>query len=229
MLSFRIFNLAYGKAACCGRVNMNEHRQPVWNWQPARLGPWSCAMLAGFVMEGYFSALAIIPQSARDDPRYKLGYLVVTHYSGVTTNGTGDSVAGLQNALDDAYTNDLVALFPEGTYVISDSLRCFQWWNWRAGGNTFQGGGPYGNKAYALKGSALGRTRPVIKLADSPATNFDDTNNVRPLLIFRLFKQALTKRGYWHSAGASHGRASRLRHQHRVAVQLLGARARFRL
>jgi hypothetical protein len=133
--------------------------------------------------------LAAIPPAAAADPRYALGYLVVTHYPGVNADGTGDSRAGIQEAMDDAYTHDLVLLFPLGTYVISDSLRCFQWWNWNARGD-FQGGGPYSGKAYALLGSAVGGARPVIKLAATPAANFDNPAAVRPLWVARLFKQS---------------------------------------
>ena len=133
--------------------------------------------------------LAAIPPAAASDPRYALGYLVVTHYPGVSADGTGDSRAGIQAALDDAYTHDLVLLFPAGTYVISDSLRCFQWWNWNARGD-FQAGGPYADKAYTLLGSAVGAARPVIKLAAAPAANFDNPAAVRPLWVARLFKQS---------------------------------------
>lgn len=65
--------------------------------------------------------MAAIPQAAKDDPRYRLGYLVVTHYAGVDPSGTSDSLAGLQAAVNDAHANKLVALFPSGNYSISDT------------------------------------------------------------------------------------------------------------
>ncbi|HPA16334.1 MAG TPA: hypothetical protein PLU30_01210 [Verrucomicrobiae bacterium] len=136
------------------------------------------------------SGVAAIPQAAKDDPRYKLGYLVVTHYPGVATNGTGDSLAGLQAAVSDAYTNNLVALFPSGTYVISDTLRCRDFHlasGTNASGGIVLGANPCQTKAYILQGSSLG-PRPVIKLADAPASDFDNTNSVRPLLMYRLYE-----------------------------------------
>jgi len=51
---------------------------------------------------------ATIPAAAKSDPRYGLGYLVVTYYPGVNTNGTGDCRAGIQEALNDAFTNNQV-------------------------------------------------------------------------------------------------------------------------
>jgi len=144
------------------------------------------ALLISWV--GY--CLADIPQAAKDDPRYKLGYLVVTYYSGVTNNGTGDSLAGLQAAVNDAYSNNLVALFPSGTYVISDSLRCRDFHvasGTNTDGSVKLGANPCQSKAFILQGSRLG-ARPVIKLADTPVGNFGDTNNVRPLLMFRLYQ-----------------------------------------
>lgn len=133
---------------------------------------------------------AAIPQAAKDDPRYKLGYLVVTHYAGVDTNGVSDSLAGLQAAVNDAYSNNLAALFPSGTYLISDTLRC-RAFHLAAGTNTDGsidlGANPCQTYAYVLQGSTLG-SRPAIKLVNAPAGNFDNTNNVRPLLMYRLYQ-----------------------------------------
>lgn len=133
---------------------------------------------------------ADIPQAAKDDPRYKLGYLVVTHYSGVDPTGANDSLSGLQAAVDDAYTSGRVTLFPSGTYVISNTLRC-QAFHRTTGTNTDGsvklGTNPCQTNTFILQGSRLG-SRPVIKLAAAPAADFDDTVNVRPVLLFRLFQ-----------------------------------------
>src|ERR1043165_3551044 len=88
----------------------------------------SLAMLA-------FSARAAIPAAALADPRYGLGYLVVTNYPGVVADGTTDCTAGLQAALNDAYdaswnfqkygTNrGLAVFFPPGNYRITNTLTC---------------------------------------------------------------------------------------------------------
>src|ERR1700742_2767012 len=73
---------------------------------------------------------ATIPAGAFADPRYSIGYLVVTNYPGVDSTGATDSTIGLQNAINDAYSNNinfektgtnrgLAVFFTPGTYVIS--------------------------------------------------------------------------------------------------------------
>lgn len=91
--------------------------QPTWQTvNPlARIAPFRVLP----VLLGFLRSIAIlhagIPQAVRDDPRYKLGYLVVTSYPGVDPTGTSDSLSGLQAAIDDGYANGLVTLFPTGT------------------------------------------------------------------------------------------------------------------
>lgn len=146
------------------------------------------------VLLGFLSSIANlhagIPQAATDDPRDKLGYLVVTYYPGVDPPGTGDSLSGLQAAVDDAYANGLVTLFPTGTYVISNTLRC-RAFHLTTGTNTDGsvklGTNPCQTNTFILQGSRLG-SRPVIKLAAAPAADFDNTANVRPVLLFRLYQ-----------------------------------------
>lgn len=142
----------------------------------------------------FLSGLAIlhagIPQAAKDDPRYKLGYLVVTYYPRVDPTGAEDSLSGLQAAVDDAYANGLVTLFPTGIYVISNTLRC-RAFHLTTGTNTDGsvklGTNPCQTNTFILQGSRLG-SRPVLKLAASPSADFDDTANVRPVLLFRLYQ-----------------------------------------
>ena len=63
------------------------------------------ALLVVFVLLALAPASlrAAIPAAAKADPRYGLGYLVVTYYTGVNTNGTGDCRAGINDALRDAW------------------------------------------------------------------------------------------------------------------------------
>ncbi|MBM4156186.1 MAG: hypothetical protein FJ221_14345 [Lentisphaerae bacterium] len=155
--------------------------------------PWRAGLRVGAALAlGVVAhvAPAAIPQAAMDDPRFRLGYLVVTHYAGVDTNGVGDSLPGLQAAVNDAYTNNLVALFPPGTYQISDTLHCRAFHP--ASGTNVSGGlvlavNPCTSLSYVLQGSGLG-PRPLLKLAAAPAADFDNTNAVRPLLLFRLYQ-----------------------------------------
>jgi hypothetical protein len=61
---------------------------------------------------GLGQAAADVPKDARKDSRYALGYVVVTHYPGVSSDGTGDSTAGIQSAINDAYAKRMAVLFP---------------------------------------------------------------------------------------------------------------------
>ena len=61
---------------------------------------WVLAAHALFV--GIYTAVALIPPAARRDPRYKLGYLVATHYPGVIvramTNPQSFSLSGTKKS-----------------------------------------------------------------------------------------------------------------------------------
>lgn len=155
--------------------------------------PWRAGLRIGAVAALTVWAQAVsaaIPQAAIEDPRFKLGYLVVTYYAGVDTNGVGDSLPGLQEAVNDAYTNNLVALFPAGTYQISDTLHCRAFHpvsGTNASGGLVLAVNPCTWMSYVLQGSGLG-PRPILKLAAVPAADFDNTNAVRPLLLFRLYQ-----------------------------------------
>lgn len=146
--------------------------------------------IAGFIM----SSWAEIPESARQDPRFALGYLVVTHYDGVKSDGTGDSTKGLQEAIDDGLKQDMTVLLPAGTYAISDTLRCYKYQLWSAErAERFEGdeqatkksaSTPYrGN--HVLIGDAT--ARPVIKLTEN-AKGFDNPKDPRPLIAFRNYR-----------------------------------------
>ena len=125
-----------------------------------------------------------VPQAAMQDPRYDLGYLVVTYYDGVNPNGTGDSHAGIQQAIDDAYENKLVVYFPSGTYLVSDVLKCYHWALWDD--KKAKASNPPWKKAHVLRGASTD-SRPVIKLTDD-AQGFDDPENPRPVIVWRYFK-----------------------------------------
>lgn len=128
---------------------------------------------------------AAIPQSAVDDPLYQLGYLVITHYQGVNPDGSGDSGPGIQQAIYDAFNNNLVLYFPEGVYQVSDVLKCYYWSYWDpARGQAYNP--PGRSKAHVLVGSQNGVSRPLIRLAAS-ATGFDDPGKPRPVIAWHYF------------------------------------------
>jgi hypothetical protein len=130
------------------------------------------------------SAYATIPQAAKSDPKFDLGYLVVTHYPGVNSNGTGDSRAGIQEAINDAFKNKLTLFFPEGTYVVSDVLTAYHWASWNKNKN--RSNNPPGRKAHVWTGSTAGNSRPLIKLSAN-AKGFDNPDTPRPIISWRYF------------------------------------------
>jgi hypothetical protein len=129
------------------------------------------------------NAGAAIPDAAKSDPRFALGYIVVTHYPGVSANGAGDSTAGIQAAIIDAYNDGLAVLFPPGEYKISDTLKCYEWNFWDARRNHSRNPD---DRKHILIGSALGAKRPVIKLAPN-SPRFGDPKKPRPLIAYRVF------------------------------------------
>ena len=128
-----------------------------------------------------------MPQAAKNDPRFKLGYLVVTHYEGVSNDGTGDSTAGIQQAIDDALANHLVVYFPVGVYLVSDTLGCYKWLLWNAAKNKAWSG-PEAKWEYShyLQGEEKDGRRPLIKLAKT-ASLFDNRATPRPIVKFGGF------------------------------------------
>jgi hypothetical protein len=136
-----------------------------------------------FALLPVLSVVAEIPQAAKDDPRYALGYVVVSHYPGVRSDGTGDSTTGIQSAIRDAYKNHLAVLFPAGTYVVSDTLKCYEWNFWDKRRKRAKNPD---RRNHILVGSTLGTKRPLIRLRPNlPA--FADPEKPRPLLVYRVF------------------------------------------
>ncbi|WP_413432901.1 glycosyl hydrolase family 28-related protein [Crateriforma spongiae] len=114
----------------------------------------------------------------RSDPAYKLGLLDVTKFP-YTADPTGeqDSTDAIQRAINDARDNWLVCYFPEGTYLISDTISCEQQVEKLDRPRTSDGRTQhYWDRPHRiiLFGSGKGE-RPVIKLAES-AKGFDDPN-----------------------------------------------------
>ena len=105
------------------------------------------------------------------------GYLPVTSHGAIPDDDLDDTAA-LQAALDAARDRGLVAFFPPGVYLVSDTLKLMQpvvqdhkrrWKQDR-------------RKANAMVGSTQ-RKPPVLKLVDN-AQGFDDPNNPKPLVWF---------------------------------------------
>lgn len=133
-----------------------------------------------------------VPDAAREDPRYALGYVVVTHYPGVRADGTGDSTAGIQAAIVDAYANRKAVLFPAGEYTVSDTLKCYEWNFWHAGHPKGPRARNPDRRNHVLIGSVLGARRPLIRLR-AGAARFGDPSRPRPILAYRVFSAVNVK------------------------------------
>ena len=131
-------------------------------------------------------ATAAIPERAQEDARYKLGYIVVTHYPGVSNDGTGDSTAGIQSAINDAYANRMAVLFPPGDYMISDTLKCYEWNFWHANHPKGPRARNPDRRNHVLIGSTTGRNRPRIRLRAGTRL-FAEPERPRPMIAYRVF------------------------------------------
>jgi hypothetical protein len=104
----------------------------------------------------------------------------------VSSEGTGDSTAGIQAAIDDAYANRMAVLFPPGEYVISDTLKCYEWNFWDANHPKGPRARNPDRRNHVLIGSTVGRERPRLRLqADSRL--FSDASRPRPMIAYRVF------------------------------------------
>jgi hypothetical protein len=104
----------------------------------------------------------------RNDKLYQLGLLDVTKapYSADPT-GKADSTAAIQRAVNDARDNWLVCFFPEGTYLISDTISCEQEVAKLDRPRHVDGGTQHYwpvHRPIVLMGSTKGK-RPVLKLS----------------------------------------------------------------
>jgi len=165
-------------------LNLERNRCNRSFYPYAEASRWLACVL---VLVGCLSeATAAVPERARKDPRYALGYVVVTHYPGVRGDGTGDSTAGIQSAINDAYVNRMAVLFPPGEYMISDTLKCYEWNFWHANHPKGPRARNPDRRNHVLIGSTVGRARPRILLrADSRL--FSDPERPRPMIAYRVF------------------------------------------
>ncbi|MBL9186612.1 MAG: immunoglobulin domain-containing protein [Opitutaceae bacterium] len=134
-------------------------------------------------------AHAAIPPAAQTDPLFGKGYLVVTHYPGVTINGdqatATATTTALNEAIADAYANNLVAYFPAGTYAVNDTLKAYT----ATGKPASVPGAAFATprEHLAIVGSTKG-IRPVIKLVDS-ASGFTNSASPKTILEFMNFNE----------------------------------------
>ncbi|MCH5375852.1 MAG: glycoside hydrolase family 55 protein, partial [Planctomycetes bacterium] len=125
----------------------------------------------------------------RSDRLFRLGLLDVTQapYS-ADPAGQVDSTEVIQRAVNDARDNGLVCFFPDGTYLISDTISCEQEVSKLATPKHVDGGTQHYwpvHRPIVLLGSSRGK-RPVLKLSKD-AQGFD--NPTRPKLAVHIWAQ----------------------------------------
>lgn len=168
-----------GRTVVADRVPVSFVRTWMFHW------PLLLAAFSGFVAA---RTEAAIPAAATQDPLYAKGYLVVTYYSGVSKTGTWpvSTTAGLNQALDDAYANNLIAYFPEGTYLINDTLTAHTQTGWNPEGDNYPDTDfTTPRKHIAMIGSTQGH-RPIIKLAPN-SEGFNNPDVSKPMVEFKNF------------------------------------------
>lgn len=121
--------------------------------------------------------------SADKYPLEQLGYLDVTTVAGVDPTGESDSTVGLNEALRLSRERSLLAFFPAGTYLVSDTIRGDQIGR-RLGNGTLCGGNQIEGNV-VMVGSTAGERRPVIRL-QANAIGFGHPMMPRPVVHIRL-------------------------------------------
>ncbi len=136
----------------------------------------SLFVLAVFVLAADLAYGELPKELDRNDQLFQFGLLDVTKapYSADPT-GEADSTAAIQRAVNDARDHGLVCFFPEGTYLISDTISCQQQVSKLDVPKHVDGGTQHYwpvHRPIVLMGSTKGR-RPVLKLSPG-ARGFDD-------------------------------------------------------
>lgn len=143
--------------------------------------------LTGFILTISIVVLALCPPVANAlDATAARGYVIVTDTSTYSYGGTPPSTNGtnatatqnaLQAAIDYAYLNDKIVYFPEGTYAIKDTLKCWS----ECGANDPDA------LNHVLIGATNGVNRPKIKLINW-ASGFDSASSPKPMIEFKNFE-----------------------------------------
>lgn len=121
---------------------------------------------------------------------------------------TNDTVA-IQNAINAAKEASKVCLFPPGTYLVDQTLKCYKPQVWNASKKSWMGeGGSNSNyrwKTFYLLGSSSGGARPILKLkANSagfnntlgPVSSVSEARKAKPVICLGTFCDE-DKDGVW--------------------------------
>lgn len=133
-------------------------------------------------------AVTVVPASTggvvADAVLRSAGYVLVTDspYNADPT-GINDSTAGIQAAMDYAYTNSRPVWFKSGTYLITNTLRGYEYQLWNNSTGIVQ---TPSDLSYRLYGAQY-PSRPVIQLGDSLSL-FSNRSQPRPVLYIMNYE-----------------------------------------
>ncbi len=128
--------------------------------------------------------------AATKDQLLSIGVINVKDY-GAKGDGVTDDTQAIQRGINASRTSQCTLLFPEGTYLVSDTLECYKPGRHKQTVPHLDGGI---GKTFCIVGSSKG-SRPVIKLKDNCAPYFNrnigeaaNYANSTPVLHFSAFK-----------------------------------------
>lgn len=129
---------------------------------------------SGNPLIGQTAAMGIGSTKITDQELRDLGFLLLNDYDTDPT-GNDDSIVGINDAMIDAYDSGYTVWgHADAVYKVSDTVRCFRWT--RSQQIQVMGGG----------GPGAAGARPIIRLEPN-ATDFDDPNDIRPVVCWRLW------------------------------------------
>lgn len=157
-------------------------------------------MLTGFrklIIGSITLCVTAFSYGATNSQLQSLGLISVKEYGAVGDGVTNDTVA-IQNAIMAAKNANKVCLFPPGTYLVDQTLKCYKPMVWVNGGWSGEDGNNSNHrwKTYYLLGSTRGSARPVIKLKPNSAgfnnilgaiTSPTESNKSKPVINMGTF------------------------------------------
>ena len=122
------------------------------------------------------AAAAIAQPGITDQQLRDLGFLLVNDFTDVDPLGVGDSLGGINEAMQDGNSKDQpVWMSGDAIYRVTDAVRCTLWDNSEQ--LVVRGGG----------GPTTSQARPIIRLDDGAADFNDGGGNERPVVAWRQF------------------------------------------
>jgi len=140
------------------------------------LTPWESVLgnsLSSRKQPSFKSGGIDLTDPSNSDALKNWGYINVLSY-GAVGDGVTDDTAALQAAINAGFELGLGVLFPQKTYIISNTLYCDKIWP-----NT-----NFPRKCHILVGDESNGGRPIIKLASGSLPLFDNLSTPRAMVVY---------------------------------------------